>query len=600
MAEPAAPTLVPDVPPLMPATVKLPPPASPTCIACCEETKPGNPLLIPCRSCDNSYCLACVTRIFTDAIDNHALFPPKCCCFLQIHTALAGLTDQEADNYRQKLEEYLTIDKVYCPSQRCSTLISERLVPPATHEAQFQPLTVQTVLEEVVKKAVEHPTSRFIRARPKMDEANGLAADAGELRLSDVEERVKANAYVSAERLTLDISLIVANSKAQFPRVPGKPEHAIYKAADDFFNYYTEELSFASDKLAAVQIGLAAPPPSHMFTCPKCHIGICIKCRRIQHGTSACDNAAADQELAMLEQFGYKRCPLCKHAVKKMHGCNHLQCRCGAHWCYRCQRSIDDCKGNCADEESDEDVVNDEESDEDVVFDEEDESGDEGDADKLGRDATRPAQSASEPDAAPAAARRNSLGVPVFSPDSYSRLTGRWEGVQAVHTSGNNTSTAAPIQPNAQDTPSSQAPATRNVDSGATWRWDDTPATRSPQAPAIRNLDSGGTRQWEHAPLDFGAEPLDQAGPQIWSCPHDFVQYIADEDGQNHGDLTKMECNRCFCHVEPLKANGSIAANNSKHARVKEQSVGLECTKCKLVVCVGCRKRYYKNAKYEA
>ena len=31
-----------------------------------------------------------------------------------------------------------------------------------------------------------------------------------------------------------------------------------------------------------------------------------------------------------------KPCPQCGHLVVKTIGCDHIECTCGAHWCYRC------------------------------------------------------------------------------------------------------------------------------------------------------------------------------------------------------------------------------------------------------------------------
>ena len=35
-----------------------------------------------------------------------------------------------------------------------------------------------------------------------------------------------------------------------------------------------------------------------------------------------------------------KICPRCKVWTEKIDGCDHIACRCGAHWCFRCG-------GNC-------------------------------------------------------------------------------------------------------------------------------------------------------------------------------------------------------------------------------------------------------------
>jgi hypothetical protein len=48
-----------------------------------------------------------------------------------------------------------------------------------------------------------------------------------------------------------------------------------------------------------------------------------------------------DAPCNMNEIPGSKRCPRCKVAVFKISGCNHITCRCGCHWCYKCQAGFD-------------------------------------------------------------------------------------------------------------------------------------------------------------------------------------------------------------------------------------------------------------------
>ena len=83
-----------------------------------------------------------------------------------------------------------------------------------------------------------------------------------------------------------------------------------------------------------------------IFACPSCQIAICASCRKVGH-EGECNHAVDDQETAMLQSYGYKRCPRCRHGVKKMYGCPHINCLCGAHFCYNCLRSIDECPGGC-------------------------------------------------------------------------------------------------------------------------------------------------------------------------------------------------------------------------------------------------------------
>jgi hypothetical protein len=80
-----------------------------------------------------------------------------------------------------------------------------------------------------------------------------------------------------------------------------------------------------------------------------------------------CENLAfgVDEETAkLLMSWGYKRCPKCFNGVKRMYGCNHMECLCGAHWCWVCQKPNDECPGNCYEEEDEYTDDEDEEAEE--------------------------------------------------------------------------------------------------------------------------------------------------------------------------------------------------------------------------------------------
>ncbi|RLL93172.1 hypothetical protein CFD26_100397 [Aspergillus turcosus] len=81
--------------------------------------------------------------------------------------------------------------------------------------------------------------------------------------------------------------------------------------------------------------------------CPKCFAQVCWKCKKLYHHGSPCQVSDIDPELARtLENLGIKRCPKCRAAVRRMFGCRHMQCRCGAQWCWYCCRAIEVCKAN--------------------------------------------------------------------------------------------------------------------------------------------------------------------------------------------------------------------------------------------------------------
>ena len=167
--------------------------------------------------------------------------------------------------------------------------------------------------------------------------------------------------YEKMNDLTVDMRLILTNATEYNGR-----QHPVSKAAEQLFETYLRELSDATGRL--ISTTAASGAASSMFACPRCHLAICSTCKRTEHTGAPCDTSQTDHELAMLQTFGYKRCPRCKAGVKKMYGCSHMQCICGAHWCYWCQRAIEECDGACA--EADNDSEDDEEgydSEDDVV-----------------------------------------------------------------------------------------------------------------------------------------------------------------------------------------------------------------------------------------
>ena len=107
-------------------------------------------------------------------------------------------------------------------------------------------------------------------------------------------------------------------------------------------------------------------PTSVNFACPRCECEICLDCRQVAHPGSLCaslDLGVDADTAALLKAWGYKRCPKCSQGLKRMYGCNHMECRCGAHFCWSCLKSRDECEGGCY-EDDDEDYNSDSEPDE--------------------------------------------------------------------------------------------------------------------------------------------------------------------------------------------------------------------------------------------
>jgi hypothetical protein len=98
-------------------------------------------------------------------------------------------------------------------------------------------------------------------------------------------------------------------------------------------------------------------PKSASFACPTCDTDICADCRQQAHPGSMCSTheLGLDAETAeLLKMWGYKRCPRCGHGVKRMYGCPHMECRCGAHFCWQCLENINECDGGCHNDDDEE------------------------------------------------------------------------------------------------------------------------------------------------------------------------------------------------------------------------------------------------------
>ncbi|KAF1842893.1 uncharacterized protein K460DRAFT_340447 [Cucurbitaria berberidis CBS 394.84] len=95
-------------------------------------------------------------------------------------------------------------------------------------------------------------------------------------------------------------------------------------------------------------------PTANTFDCPTCQAGICVGCRQVAHPNSLCNvgEFGIDAETeALLKGWGYKKCPKCGHGLRRMYGCAHMACRCGAHFCWGCMKSWDSHYAECDEDE---------------------------------------------------------------------------------------------------------------------------------------------------------------------------------------------------------------------------------------------------------
>ncbi|KAI4851362.1 hypothetical protein E4T44_02180 [Aureobasidium sp. EXF-8845] len=75
--------------------------------------------------------------------------------------------------------------------------------------------------------------------------------------------------------------------------------------------------------------------------CPSCWKDTCVTCKAPAH----IGDCPADLDLAPLlelaKEMRWQRCHNCLRVVQRLDGCNHMDCVCGASFCYICGRSMD-------------------------------------------------------------------------------------------------------------------------------------------------------------------------------------------------------------------------------------------------------------------
>ncbi|KAF7289868.1 RBR-type E3 ubiquitin transferase [Mycena indigotica] len=80
--------------------------------------------------------------------------------------------------------------------------------------------------------------------------------------------------------------------------------------------------------------------------CPFCQLLMCVSCRVAWHRDLSCeefqalppDERSPEDRLLMelAKAKHWRRCPNCSSLVELVSGCNHMTCRCGTHFCFKC------------------------------------------------------------------------------------------------------------------------------------------------------------------------------------------------------------------------------------------------------------------------
>ncbi|KAH7926264.1 hypothetical protein BV22DRAFT_1009547 [Leucogyrophana mollusca] len=98
-------------------------------------------------------------------------------------------------------------------------------------------------------------------------------------------------------------------------------------------------------------------PNEPMASCPSCSEVMCVPCRVTWHNEMTCEEyqALPDDEKSPEDQLVFllakakkwRRCPKCAVLVELTHGCNHITCFCGTHFCFKCGSLWDKVNTRC-------------------------------------------------------------------------------------------------------------------------------------------------------------------------------------------------------------------------------------------------------------
>ncbi|RYP63038.1 hypothetical protein DL771_009453 [Monosporascus sp. 5C6A] len=112
-----------------------------------------------------------------------------------------------------------------------------------------------------------------------------------------------------------------------------------------------EELTSTQQKLYCFNCAAFIPNSSRKKRsgeCERCGKKTCKACLGKSH-FGPCDREkltearqGEENVYRLAESKGWKKCPNCLNIVQKGGGCNHMQCYCGQHFCYKCGQALGD------------------------------------------------------------------------------------------------------------------------------------------------------------------------------------------------------------------------------------------------------------------
>ncbi|KAF2836535.1 hypothetical protein M501DRAFT_979778, partial [Patellaria atrata CBS 101060] len=77
--------------------------------------------------------------------------------------------------------------------------------------------------------------------------------------------------------------------------------------------------------------------------CSACKVKTCTNCKQEEHNGPCLENQETKAVMRYATKRGWKRCYNCRNLVELSQGCNHMECICGAEFCYKCGSPWNNC-----------------------------------------------------------------------------------------------------------------------------------------------------------------------------------------------------------------------------------------------------------------
>ncbi|RYP32544.1 hypothetical protein DL767_005156 [Monosporascus sp. MG133] len=161
------------------------------------------------------------------------------------------------------------------------------------------------------------------------------------------------------------LACLEANARSSLNTQPFKPAKCCRVIPTDSFRHLSaltedevktyiakvEELTSTQQKLYCFDCAAFIPSSSRKKRsgeCESCGKKTCKACLGKSH-FGPCDREkltearqGEENVYRLAEAKGWKKCPNCLSIVQKGGGCNHMQCYCGQHFCYKCGQALAD------------------------------------------------------------------------------------------------------------------------------------------------------------------------------------------------------------------------------------------------------------------